>query len=306
MKQKVIMDVDTGTDDSVAIMVAALSPEIDLVGVSTVVGNCPVHEGTANTLSLFGALGFSIPVYEGMSEPMARPDIFRDGSWPNSPDLPPARTQKQAQHAVDWLIETLMQSGGDITVVPIGPLTNIAVAMKKEPAIRKKIQELIIMGGGNAIGNSTPSAEFNIWMDPEAARVVFQSGCPIRLFPLDVTHKALFVEKDVEDLRKMGRAGQIAAHVIDVRIDMYRRTQPLDRPGAPVHDVMCVCALLEPSLFTARSVHVDVDTNDGLSLGRTIMDLNNRGKGKPNATVAFDVDETRFIQMVKDRLARYH
>src|SRR5258707_8380913 len=169
MTHRIILDVDTGTDDAVALMVAALSPEIELLGATTVNGNTLVHNCTENTLRVFDYIGKSeIPVFQGMHLPLVRQNIEQEipatGIHGDFLDLPPSRTKKQTQHAVDWLIETYMKSEGDIILVPVGPLTNIAVAIRKEPRILEKIPELVIMGGAHDHGNSTPSAEFNIWL----------------------------------------------------------------------------------------------------------------------------------------------
>jgi len=222
MPKKVILDVDTGTDDAVALMLAALSPDLELVGATTVVGNCPGLICTENTLRVFDHIGVFTPVYQGMMDPMVRPDFSR-----SSPsvihgdylDLPPSRSRPRSTHAVDWLIETIAASEGDITLVPVGPLTNIAMAMRKEPAILTKIPELVIMGGAHHIGNRSASAEFNVWVDPEAAKVVVNSGRPIRMVSLDATHKALISLDDCRRLRSLGTAaGEAAATFIERRI----------------------------------------------------------------------------------------
>src|SRR5262245_34371635 len=208
MAQRIILDVDTGTDDAVALMVAALSPDIELVGATTVNGNTLVHNCTENTLRVFDYIGKSdFPVHEGMSLPLSRPDFVRDEPSKIHGDLldiPPARSKKRDGHAVDWLIQTYMESDGDIILVPVGPLTNVAAAMRKEPRILEKIPELVIMGGAHDHGNTTASAEFNIWVDPEAARIVVNCGRPIRMIPLDATHRALVSQEEGGRLRALG------------------------------------------------------------------------------------------------------
>ncbi|HYN89828.1 MAG TPA: nucleoside hydrolase, partial [Ardenticatenaceae bacterium] len=268
MRKRIILDVDTGTDDAVALMVAALSPALELVGATTVNGNVPVAYCTDNTLRVFDYIGVDVPVFEGMSQALLRPDFDR-GDWPVSLELPPARSRKQPQHAVDWLIETYLASDGDITLVPVGPLTNVALAIRREPRILPKIPELVIMGGGHALGNMTPSAEFNIWVDPEAARVVLNCGRPIRLLPLDATHKALVSTAEVERLRALGTpAGEAAAICIGPRIEMYDSGQPMQRPGTtPVHDALAVCAIIDPTVITTSFINVDVETRGELTTG---------------------------------------
>ena len=247
MAQRIILDVDTGTDDAVAIMLAALAPELELLGITTVAGNCALDQVTENTLRVLDVLGLThIGVFAGMAAPLIRPDIQR-GAWSTMLDLPPARSRPHAQHAVDWLIETLRHSEGDIALIGVAPLTNIAAALRKAPDVLPKIAELVIMGGGHAIGNATPAAEFNIWVDPEAAQLVLHCGRPIRLLPLDATHQALVTAADCARLHALGTpAARAAAACIAPRIEQYARTQPLPRPGAPVHDALAVLAVLDP------------------------------------------------------------
>lgn len=306
MSVKLILDVDTGTDDAVALMVAALCPEIDLIAATTVNGNCPVDICTENTLRVFDYIGVDIPVYEGCAEPLVRPNIQRHGKWTQHLPLPEATSKKQPQHAVDWLIETYMASDGDIVLAPVGPLTNVAMAIRQEPRILERIPEIVIMGGGHEVGNSTPSAEFNIWVDPEAARIVLNCGRPIRLFPLDATHRAVVCEEAVQRMRNLGTpAALAAADCIEPRIRMYDATQPIGRPGcAPVHDALVVCALLEPDIVQTHYLHVDVETTGELTDGRTVIDTHKRSGAPPNAHVAFDADEPLFNSMLMEYLGR--
>ncbi len=309
MVKRVILDVDTGTDDAVALMVAALSSELELVGATTVVGNCPVRICTENTLRVFDHIGLTVPVYQGMREPMVRPDIPREGSSVIHGDyleLPPSHSSRQEQNAVDWLIETYLASEGDITLIPVGPLTNIAMAIRKEPCILPKIPELVIMGGAHQVGNSTPSAEFNIWVDPDAARVVLNCGRPIRMVPLDATHQALVSLADCQRLRALGTpAAEAAATFIERRIEGYTISQPMSRPHtAPVHDALAVCAVIDPSVIKTQFVPVDVETQGELTTGRTVCDFARRGKQRPNVHVALEVDAPKFLQMLMDILGR--
>jgi inosine-uridine nucleoside N-ribohydrolase len=310
MAHRIILDVDTGTDDAVALMVAALSPDIELVGATTVNGNTLVHNCTENTLRVFDHIGRSdIPVYEGMSLPLARPDHPRDEPSKIHGDLleiPPARSKKRDGHAVDWLIETYMESAGDIILVPVGPLTNIAAAIRKEPRILEKIPELVIMGGAHDHGNSTASAEFNIWVDPEAARIVVNCGRPIRMIPLDATHRALVSQEDCARLRALGTpAAQAAAVFTEKRIQGYDMTQPMHRLGAaPVHDALAVCAIIDPTIVTTQFINVDVETKGELTDGRTVCDFRRRSTRAPNVHFATDADEPKFVRMLMEILGR--
>lgn len=309
MATKVILDVDTGTDDAVALMVAGLSPDLRLLGATTVVGNCITTICTENSLRVFDHIGLDVPVYQGMLEPMVRPDFPRSGPsviHGDYLDLPPSRTVARRQHAVDWLIETYLASEGDIVLVPVGPLTNIATAIRKEPAILAKIPELVIMGGAHHIGNRSASAEFNIWVDPEAARVVMNCGRPIRLVPLDVTHKALISLEDCQRLRAIGTpAATAAATFIEKRIAGYSQYQPMSQPdSAPVHDALAVCAIIDPSVITTEFIPVDVETKGELTDGRTVCDFGRRSGKESNVHFAVDVDVPGFKEMLFELLGR--
>lgn len=312
MTTKIILDVDTGTDDAVALMVAALSPDIELVGATTVNGNTAVHNCTENTLRVFDWIGMpSIPVHQGMTRPLARAQMAQRNPagriHGDLLDLPPARTATvQPGHGVDWLIDTYLASDGDITLVPVGPLTNIATAIQKEPRILEKIPEIVIMGGAHDHGNSTASAEFNIWLDPEAARIVVNAGRPIRMVPLDATHRALVSLDDCVALRALGTpAGEAAARFVEKRIEGYDATQPMHRSGAaPVHDALAVCAVIDPTIITTHFIPVDVETQAELSVGRTVCDFRFRSGLPANVHFAMDADEPKFVRMLLDILGR--
>jgi inosine-uridine nucleoside N-ribohydrolase len=312
MPTKVILDVDTGTDDAVALMVAALSPDIELVGATTVNGNTAVHNCTENTLRVFDWIGLPmIPVHEGMTRPLARPQMAQlnpaSRIHGDLLDVPAAATARvQPGHAVDWLIDTLLASDGDITLVPVGPLTNIAIAIQKEPRILERIPEIVIMGGAHDHGNSTASAEFNIWLDPEAARIVVNCGRPIRMIPLDATHRALVSLDDCRSLRALGTpAAEAAARFVEKRIEGYDATQPMHRAGAaPVHDALAVCAIIDPTVVTTHFIPVDVETGGELSVGRTVCDFRFRSRKPANVHFAMDSDEPKFVRMLMEILGR--
>jgi inosine-uridine nucleoside N-ribohydrolase len=314
MRDKLILDVDTGTDDAIALMLAALHPDLELVAATTVNGNVEVEFCTDNTLRVFDHIGASIPVYQGMAHPMVRSDFpvpraaqSREGSIHGRHlDIPPARSVKESRHAVDFLIDTFMSSNRDITLVAVGPLSNVAMALAMEPRLAEAIPEIIIMGGGHEVANATPSAEFNIWADPEAARAVMNSGVrKLTLVPLDATHRALVSYEDCQRLRALGTpAGEACAIFTERRIRAYDESQPMDRLGAaPVHDALCVAAIIDRSVISTRRVNVDVETCGELTLGRTVIDTHQRSGRTPNVDVAFDADERKFVGLLLETFA---
>ncbi len=311
MTTKIILDVDTGTDDAVALMTAALSLDIELLGATTVNGNTNVESTTENTLRVFEWIGLpQVPVHRGMARPLARPQMVQRNPATRIHgdllDLPPATIKAASGHAVDWLIDTLLASDGDITLVPVGPLTNIAMAIQMEPRILEKIPEIVVMGGAHDHGNSTASAEFNIWLDPEAAHVVVNCGRPIRMVPLDATHRALVSREDCVALRALGTpAGEAAARFTEKRIEGYDATQPMHRAGAaPVHDALAVCAIIDPSVITTHFIPVDIETGGDLSVGRTVCDFRFRSGRPANVQFAMDADEPKFVRMLLEILGR--
>ncbi|HSL77590.1 MAG TPA: nucleoside hydrolase [Candidatus Limnocylindrales bacterium] len=315
MPTKLILDVDTGTDDAVALMLGALHPDLELIAATTVNGNVPVAYCTENSLRVFDHIGVPVPVYEGVAKPIERDDfpIPRGDIQSSSAvhggylDIPPSRSIKQPTGAVEFLIETYRATTEEIVLVPVGPLSNVATALLKEPRLKDRIPELVIMGGANRYGNVTPRAEFNVWADPEAARAVINSGVrKITLVPLDATHQALVSLDDCAALRALGTpAGDAAATFTERRIQGYDTTQPMKRPNAaPVHDALAVASLVDPSVITTHHLHVDVETSGELTVGETVVDTNFRSGREPNVHVALDADERTFVAMLLETFAR--
>ncbi len=315
MPTKLILDVDTGTDDAVALMLAALHPDLELLGATTVNGNVPVESCTENSLRVFDHIGIPVPVFEGVSHPIARDDFPIPRSNIRSTgavhggllDIPPATSTKQSAGAVEFLIETYRAATDPIVLVPVGPLSNIATALAAEPRLRDWIPELVIMGGADRYGNVTPRAEFNVWADPAAARAVLGSGVRrITLVPLDATHQALVSLDDCRAFRALGTpAGEAAARFTERRIEGYDATQPMKRPNAaPVHDALAVASLIDPAVISTQFLHVDVETRGELTVGETVVDTNRRGDGEPNVHVALDADERRFVAILLETFAR--
>ncbi len=315
MPRKLILDVDTGTDDAVAIMLGALHPDLELLAVTTVNGNVAVDYCTDNSLRVLDFIGRSdIPVFEGSRKPILRADhpVPRaqrkaTGIHVEVLPLPEATSRKQPKGAVQWLVETFRTTPDHITLVAVGPLTNIAAAIAADPDFVNNVPELVIMGGAHHTGNVTPAAEFNIWGDPEAAAIVFDAGfAHISLVPLDATFQALVSSEQASLLEALGsNAGIAASRFIAQRIVGYDSTQPMTTTNAaPVHDAVCVAFLARPELLTLRHIHVAVETQGIHTVGRTVFDVNKRGDRAPNCHVAFGADAVMFFGMLMDVLKR--
>jgi inosine-uridine nucleoside N-ribohydrolase len=308
-KRKLILDVDTGTDDAVAVMLAALHPDLDLVACTTVNGNVEVQYCTNNTLRTLDFIGRpEIPVFEGLTAPVVRPDFpipraqkADTGVHSRELPIPDTKLKKQQAHAVEFLVDTYRNTTDEIVLMPVGPLSNIGAALAIEPKIAERAPEIVIMGGGHNKGNVTPSAEFNIWADPEASAKVFAAKFRrITLVPLDATHKALVSGEKARELAALGtNAGLAASRFIEQRIRGYDANQPMEERGAaPVHDALCVAYLVIPEIIKTLHRHVDVETAGLLTVGRTVVDLFFRGTNPPNCHVAFDADRERFCQLL--------
>lgn len=304
-KRKIILDCDPGHDDAIAILLAAGNPTIELVGITTVAGNAEVEKTTNNALKVCEIAGITeVPIFKGSGQPLIRkretaPDIHGDSGM-DGPELPEPERSFEDEHAVDFIIRKLMNSDGDISLVPVGPLTNIAMAMRREPAILTKIQEIVIMGGGT-FGNWSPAAEFNIFVDAEAAKVVFDSGVPITMMGLDLTHQALATKEVCARIASIDN--RPAAFVSDL-LDFFRQTY-LDVFGfehPPVHDVCSVAYCIDPSVVKTKHVRVDVETKGELTYGMTSVDLLGVTGLEPNVNFATKLDHTKFWDMVVEAL----
>ncbi|RCV52955.1 nucleoside hydrolase [Marinitenerispora sediminis] len=309
MGRSIILDVDTGTDDAVAIMFAALHPEIELLAVTTVNGNVPLADTTDNTLRVLDWIERpEIPVFAGLSRPIARSGFpgarhfDRDsGNDPHGSALPipPPRGTAQDVGAVEYLVETLRSTTEPLTLVPVGPLSNIATVLTIDPSLTEAVEEVVVMGGGHATTNVTASAEFNIWADPEAANVVFSAGFRrLTLVPLDATHRALVTRSACRVLEGLATpAGIAAARFIGRRIDAYGASAAGEE-AAPVHDVLCTAYLVRPDVITTRHLALTVETASPLTIGRTVMDTRPGSTATRNAHVAFDADAALLIELL--------
>ena len=306
-RKKMILDCDTGHDDAIALMVAAKHPALELLGVTVVAGNQTLDKTLPNTLKVCQRLGLDVPVYGGMSLPLIREQCtagdIHGQSGLDGPVFAPLTLKPQPEHAVLYLIDTLMASDGDITIVPVGPLTNIAMAMRLEPAICAKIKQIVLMGGAVARGNCTPAAEFNIFADPEAAHIVFTSGVPIVMMGLDVTDRTICTMDVIERMEAIGNdAGRLFGELMRFTFE----TQRINGLAAgPVHDVTTVAYLIEPSIFTVQPMHTQIELSHGACYGRTVCDATGRSGMPANALVGLDVDLAAFWDLVAGTIALY-
>ena len=309
MPRKIIIDTDPGQDDAVAILLALASPEIEVLGITCVAGNVPLpltHKNARIICELAGRP--DVPVFAGCDRPMVRKLVTAEHvhgkTGLDGIALPDPVMPLQDQHAVDFLIDTLRREDpGTVTLVPIGPLTNIATAMQRAPDIIPRIAQIVLMGGAYfEVGNITPAAEFNIYVDPEAAKIVFDSGVDLVVMPLDVTHKALTTRPRIEAFRALGHVGEVVASWTDFfeRFDM----QKYGSEGAPLHDPCTIAFLLWPELFTGRRVNVEIETVSELTLGMTVADWWGITKRPKNALFIGGVDAEGFYSRLTERLAR--
>jgi purine nucleosidase len=310
-KRPIIIDTDPGQDDAVAILLAfAASEELELVGITTVAGNVPLPLTAANARKVCELAGRSdMRVFAGCDRPLLRPlhtaTEVHGATGLDGPELPEPTMPLQARHAVDFLVETLMQGPAEgFTLCPIGPLTNIAMALLREPRIRTRIREIVLMGGAYFEGgNSTPVAEFNIFVDPHAADIVLRSGVNITILPLDATHQALTTAARLSRIRALGTP--VAAAVVAM-LEFYERYDEAKygTDGGPLHDPCVIAFLLRPDLFRGRSVNVVVETTSELTMGQTVVDWW-RVTGRPaNATMINEVDSDGFFDLLIERLGR--
>ena len=310
-QQKIIIDTDPGQDDAVAILLALASPELDILGITAVAGNVPLKLTEKNARKICELAGKrETRVFAGASRPLMRQLVTAEEvhgkTGLDGPDLPEPTMPLESQHAVDFIVETLMrEEPGSVTLCPLGPLTNIALALIREPRIASRIGRIVLMGGGFFEGgNVTPAAEFNIYVDPHAADVVFRSGAPIVMMPLDVTHKVLTRAGRVAAIRALGsKVGVATAQMLEFfeRFD----EEKYGSDGGPLHDPCVIAWLLKPELFRGRECNVVVETGSELTMGMTVIDWWGVTKRQKNATVMRDVDDEGFFALLVDRLGRF-
>ena len=303
MSTKIVIDCDPGHDDAIAILLALASPEVELTGVTTVAGNQTLDKTTRNALVTLEIAGRSdIPVAAGAEAPLRRElrtaAHVHGETGLDGPELHEPSSRPVGGPAADFLAE-LMEPG--VVLVPTAPLTNVALLLERHPDVHERIERIVWMGGAIGEGNVTPAAEFNAFVDPEAAATVFASGIPITMIGLDVTHKALFTREHAERLRSTGRAGRFVAELSDFFQQFHERSYGFG--GSPIHDAMAIAHVIDPTLVTTRHANVAVETRSELCDGRTVVDLRGVTGREPNADVGVDVDAERFLELLVSRIA---
>lgn len=310
MTRKIIIDSDPGQDDAVAILLALASPELEVLGITAVAGNVPLKLTQKNARIVCELAGRpDVPVFAGCDAPMMRKLVTAEHvhgkSGLDGPQLPEPTMPLQDQHAVDFIIETLRDEPvGTVTLVPLGPLTNIATAFARAPDIVDRVQEIVLMGGAYfEVGNITPAAEFNIFVDPESAEIVFKSGEALVVMPLDVTHKALTTRPRVEAFRNLGtKPGRMVAEWTDFfeRFDKEKYSSE----GAPLHDPCTIAYLVKPELFSGREINVEIETRSELTMGMTVADWWGVTDRPANALFMGDLDADGFYALLTERIGQ--
>ena len=306
--RKIIIDTDPGQDDALAILLALASPELEVMGITAVAGNVALRLTEKNARKICELAGKpQTRVFAGAIRPLVRPLVTAEDvhgkTGLDGPDLPEPKMPLQEQHGVDFIVDTLLsEPSGTVTLCALGPLTNIALALIREPKIAGRIKQIVLMGGGFFEGgNVTPTAEFNIYVDPHAADVVFRSGISIVAMPLDVTHKALTTAKRIAGFRELGtRVGIATAEMLEFfeRFD----EEKYGSDGGPLHDPCVIAYLLKPELFKGRHCNVSIETTSELTMGMTVIDWWGVTKRPKNATVMRDIDHDGFFMLLIERL----
>lgn len=306
--RNVILDCDPGHDDAISIIIAASEiSKLNILGITTVAGNVNVEKNTENALKVCELLGLDVPVFKGAERPLVKeseiaPEIHGESGM-DGPVLPPAVKKEEDGHAVDFIIDTLKSTSEGVTIVPTGPLTNIALALIKEPSIKDNIEKIVLMGGGT-FGNWTPAAEFNIYVDAEAAKVVYESGIPITMFGLDVTHQVIATEDIINRVSEVDN--EIAVFVKELLIffgEMYKNHFGFE--GGPIHDACTTMYLIYPDMFQGVDVNVTIETKGKATYGMTVVDLLKTTGKDENAEFVTGVDQEAFWNVFMDVLESY-
>jgi purine nucleosidase len=309
-RRSVIIDCDPGHDDALAILLALGSPdELEVLAITVVAGNVPLAFTEKNARKVCELAGRTdLPVHAGCAGPLVRdlvtPEYVHGETGLDGPELPEPQMPLARAHAVDAIVDLLrVHAPGTVTLCPTGPLTNVAMALRKAPDVVPRIKEIVLMGGAIGLGNITPAAEFNIYVDPHAAKVVFEAGLPLVMLGLDVTHQALLTPDRLHAIRDLGTP---LARTVSGLLEFYNRDDQTrgGQVGAPLHDPCVIAYLLDPALFGGRACHVAIETQGEHTLGRTVVDWRRRTRHVPNATVINEIDADRFFAVLTERLGR--
>jgi inosine-uridine nucleoside N-ribohydrolase len=301
----ILIDCDPGHDDAMALLLALASPELEVLGVTTVHGNQTLDKTTTNALRILELAGRGdVEVAAGAAAPLIREPMVAASvhgeSGLDGPDLPAPVNGTVAAHAVDFLAQRLHAADRPVTLIPTAPLTNIGLLLAQHPGIEERIERIVLMGGAIAEGNVTPAAEFNIWVDPEAAARVFASGIDVTMVGLDVTHRALMTAEHADALRASGRVGAVVAELWAFYHQYHTRVY--DFPGTPVHDALAVAHVIRGDVLTTKHCHVAIDCASELCRGRTVVDLWRVTGNEPNAHVGVEVDGPAFLDLLVERI----
>lgn len=308
MRIPVIIDCDPGHDDAIALLLAFASERLDVKAVTIVAGNQTQEKTLNNALKVLSFAGVDVPVAKGDDKPLMRdliiaPEVHGDSGL-DGPELPESDLQAVDMSAIELIAKTVRESDKRVTLIPTGALTNIAKFLLCYPELKEKIERISLMGGACFGGNWSPAAEFNILVDPEAADIVFKSGIPITMSGLDVTHKALIYDEDVERIRNVG--GKVAVMVAELLDFFAKFHMDMGFKGSPLHDPCAVAWVIEPSIMTTKKLHVDIETKGEHTLGATVVDYYDVLKKEKNVDVAFDIDRERFVEMLVQAMKYYN
>ena len=308
-KEKIILDCDPGHDDAVAIMLAAINPKIELLGITVVAGNQKLEKTVNNALKVCNHLNLNVPVYSGMSRPMIREQLIADDihgkTGLDGPKFEELKIKAENKHAVNFIIDTLMNSDEKITLVPTGPLTNIGMAIRFEPKIIEKINRIVLMGGSYQLGNMTPAAEFNILADPDAAHIVFSSGVKLVMMGLDLTRQASATKEVVEKIKSLNnKASKLFVDLMEFFAASQKNVFGWTAP--PVHDPTTIAYIIDPECIEVKPMFCEIELWSERSYGRTLCDYFGILKKKPNVDVAVKLDFDRFWNLVYENLKLYN
>ena len=308
-KEKIILDCDPGHDDAVAIMLAAINPKIELLGITVVAGNQKLEKTVNNALKVCNHLNLNVPVYSGMSRPMIREQLIADDihgeTGLDGPKFEELKIKAENKHAVNFIIDTLMNSDEKITLVPTGPLTNIGMAIRFEPKIIEKINRIVLMGGSYQLGNMTPAAEFNILADPDAAHIVFSSGVKLVMMGLDLTRQASATKEVVEKIKSLNnKASKLFVDLMEFFAASQKNVFGWTAP--PVHDPTTIAYIIDPECIEVKPMFCEIELWSERSYGRTLCDYFGILKKKPNVDVAVKLDFDRSWNLVYENLKLYN